>query len=217
MSFFITGTDTGVGKTRIAAMIVRAWRGAGVDAVGFKPVCCGDRDDAERLGEAAGGRIPINDVNPMWLRPPLAPYTAAMVEGRTVDVSLIRETFSRLRAEHAAVIVEGVGGWLVPITRDFLVEDLAREFALPVLVVAANRLGALNHALLTVRAVKAAGLSCVGVILNQPRPVEAEDVAALTNRAVLEELLETEAVPLLGEVSYDAGELPPEIVMKLKR
>lgn len=78
---FITGTDTGVGKTRVAAMLVRALRAASVDAVGFKPICCGGREDAELLAEASGGAVALNDVNPVWLRPPVAPYTAAMIEG----------------------------------------------------------------------------------------------------------------------------------------
>lgn len=116
---FITGTDTGVGKTRVAAMLVRALRAASVDAVGFKPICCGGREDAELLAEASGGAVALNDVNPVWLRPPVAPYTAAMIEGRTVDVALVREKFTQLRAAHAAVIVEGAGGWLVPVARNF--------------------------------------------------------------------------------------------------
>jgi dethiobiotin synthetase len=213
--FFITGTDTDVGKTFVGALIVRALRAAGVDAVGFKPICCGGREDAERLCEAGEGRVTLNDVNPVWLRPPLAPYAAAMVEGRMVDLALVRETFTRLRAEHEAVIVEGAGGWLVPILRDFSVADLAAEFALPVLVVAANRLGAINHTLLTVRAVKASELRCAGVILNHVRESSPEDAAVVTNRAVLEELLADEEVPVLGEVGFGQAELAGETVRHL--
>jgi dethiobiotin synthetase len=215
MSFFVTGTDTGVGKTRIASMLVRASRAVGIDTVGFKPICCGDRADAERLHEASGGSVELNDVNPVWLRPALAPYTAAMIEGRMVDLALIRETFARLRREHASVIVEGAGGWLVPVTREFSMADLAVEFGLPVLVVAANRLGAINHTLLTVRAVMQSGLSCAGVIINQVFAPAAEDGAVVTNRAVIEELLGREGIPVLGEVEYGAGELPPEILKQL--
>jgi dethiobiotin synthetase len=180
--------------------------------VGFKPICCGGREDAEVLAEASGGAVTVNDVNPVWLRPPVAPYTAAMTEGRSVDVALVREKFTQLRAVHAAVIVEGCGGWLVPVTRDFSMADLAVEFALPVLVVAANRLGAINHTLLTVAAVKASGLACAGVILNHPQPPADDDGAALTNRAVLEELLD---VPMLGEIAFDAPELPPAMAARL--
>jgi len=213
MSFFITGTDTGVGKTRVAAMLVRALRAAGVDAVGFKPICCGGREDAELLAEASIGAVTLNDVNPVWLRPPVAPYAAAMIEGRMVDVALVRETFARLRMEHTAVIVEGCGGWLVPVTRDFSMADLAADFALPVLVVAANRLGVINHTLLTVAAIQSSGLRCAGVILNQPHPPADGDAAVITNRAVLDELLD---VPLLGELAFADSALP-EALLKLLR
>ncbi len=210
----ITGTDTGVGKTRVAAMLVRSLRAAGVDAVGFKPICCGGREDAEMLVEASGGAVALNNVNPVWLRPPVAPYTAAMIEGRTVDVALVREKFAELRAAHAAVIVEGAGGWLVPVTRDFSMADLAAEFALPVLIVAANRLGVINHALLTVAAIRASGLRCAGVILNQVEPPADDDAAVVTNAGVLGELLGVlpgGAVALLGEIAFGAQELPQQV------
>jgi dethiobiotin synthetase len=212
MSCFITGTDTAVGKTRVTAMLIRALRAARVDAVGFKPICCGGREDAELLHEAADGTVPLNDVNPVWLRPALAPYVAAMIEGRTPDVALARATFARLRAEHAAVIVEGCGGWVVPIARDFSMADLAAEFELPVVVVAANRLGVINHTLLTVAAIKARGLRCAGVVLNQPLPPTEGDAAVLTNGSVLEELLD---VPILGEVAFGQEELPAAVVTAL--
>ncbi len=213
MSLFITGTDTGVGKTRVAALLVRALRAAGTDAVGFKPICCGGREDAVALADASGG-VALNDVNPVWLRPPVAPYTAAMIEGRIADLALVREKFAQLRAAHAAVIVEGAGGWLVPVTRDFSMADLATEFALPVLVVAANRLGVINHTLLTVAAIRASGLKCAGVVLNHPQEPQPDDPAIVTNAGVLGELLSagaSGAVPLLGEIGFGAEVLPPSL------
>ncbi len=212
MSIFITGTDTAVGKTRVAALLVRALREARVDAVGFKPVCCGGREDAEALVSASKDAVTLNDVNPVWLRPPVAPYTAAMIEGRVVDVALVRETFSRLRSAHAAVIVEGCGGWLVPVAQDFSMADLAAEFALPVLVVAANRLGVINHTLLTVAAIRARGLACAGVLLNQVQQPAPNDAAVLTNDAVLEELLD---VPVLGELEFGKDTLPADLLSRL--
>jgi dethiobiotin synthetase len=215
MSIFITGTDTGVGKTRVAAMLVRALRAVGVDAVGFKPICCGGRADAELLAAASGGSVELNDVNPVWLRPPVAPYTAAMIEGRMVDVALVREKFAQLRAARAAVIVEGAGGWLVPVTRDFSMADLAVEFALPVLVVAANRLGVINHALLTVESIRADGLRCAGVLLNHAQVPAKNDAAVMTNAGVLGELLGAlpgGAVPLLGELAFGADDLPQQVL-----
>lgn len=200
MNLFLTGTDTDVGKTHVAALLVRALREAGRDAVGMKPICCGSREDAEALHAACGGAIPLNDVNRVWLRPPAAPYTAAIIENRAIDLALIRETFSRLRGAHESLIVEGVGGWLVPITRDFFLSDLAAEFALPVAVVVANRLGAINHTLLTVQAIRASGLECAGIILNHTTPGDATpDIATTTNRAILEDLLD---VPVLWEIGH---------------
>ncbi|MDB6154228.1 MAG: dethiobiotin synthase [Chthoniobacteraceae bacterium] len=197
-SLFLTGTDTDVGKTYVAALLIKALRERGVDAVGMKPICCGLRLDAEILHEACDAAIPLNEVNPVWLRTPAAPYTAALIENRPIDLALIRETYSRLRKRHSTLIVEGVGGWRVPITERYFVSDLAIEMGLPVAVVVANKLGALNHALLTVESVKASGLICAGIILNENSAVTC-DLAASTNRSVLESLLD---VPVLFEIKH---------------
>jgi dethiobiotin synthetase len=202
MNLFLTGTDTDVGKTFVASLLVRGLRKAGLDTVAMKPICCGGREDAEILHEACGHDIPLNDVNPVWLRVPAAPYTAAMIENRAVDLDLIRGTFARLRETHRSLIVEGVGGWLVPIRRDYFVADLAEEFGLPVAVVVRNKLGALNHTLLTVRNIQSRGLQCAGIILNNcDSPA---DTATATNRSILEDLLE---VPVLFEIEKDQREL----------
>ena len=198
MNLFITGSDTNVGKTYVSSLLVSALRKAGVDCVGMKPICCGERADAEALHAACGGAIPLNDVNPVWLRTPAAPYTAAMIENRAIDLALIRETYARLRAEHASLIVEGVGGWLVPVARDYFISDLAAEFALPVAVVVANKLGALNHALLTIESIRARGLECAGVIVNHVTSA-VDDIAAITNRGMLEDIL---GVPILHEIAH---------------
>lgn len=174
----------------------------------MKPIACGGREDAELLHAASEQCLTLDEVNPMWLRPAVAPYTASMIEERAVDFALIRETFARLQARHRAVVVEGAGGWLVPITRDYAVSDLAAEMGLPVLVVAANKLGVLNHALLTVDHILNCKLRCAGVVLNQIKPVSYEDAAGVTNPGVLEELLSTRGVAYLGEMEYGSEELP---------
>ncbi len=204
MNAFITGTDTGVGKTYVTARLIRRLRARGLDTVGFKPMCCGSREDAELLRAAADDTLALNEVNPVWLRTPAAPYTAAMIENRPIDLALIRETYAGLRARHGSVLVEGVGGWLVPITRDYAVADLAAEFALPVIVVVKNRLGALNHAALTVHHVRSRGLTCAGMILNDGQPVaadsdEPQSIAMATNQAVLEDML---GVPILFTLAH---------------
>jgi dethiobiotin synthetase len=203
MNLFLTGTDTNVGKTYVATLLVRALRAAGHDCVGLKPICCGDRTDAETLHATSGGASPLADINPVWLRPPAAPYTASMIENRPIDLDLIREAFGRARSAHSSLIVEGAGGWLVPITRDYFVADLAVEMGLPVAVVVANKLGALNHTLLTLAAIRARGLLCAGLILNRPTPDE--DIATTTNRAMLEDLAD---VPILFEIAHGQRELP---------
>jgi dethiobiotin synthetase len=208
MSLFITGTDTDVGKTWITAALVRALRDAGQSVAALKPIACGSRHDAELLEAACGGALAIDDINPIWLQPAAAPYTAAMIEERVIDLGLIRDTFARLRAQHDTVIVEGAGGWLVPILRDYAISDLAREFAVPVVVVAANRLGVLNHALLTVESIVAKGLPCAGVLLNQPTVPPLDDAAALTNPGILEDLLRARGIPYLGEMEHGCSELP---------
>jgi dethiobiotin synthetase len=202
MNYFLTGTDTGVGKTYVGVLLVRALRAAGFDTVGLKPICCGERSDAEALHAAAAGELSLDDVNPVWFRFPAAPYTASIVEGRLPDLDQIRERFARVRGERRSLIVEGVGGWLAPILRDYSVADLAGELGLPVVVVAANRLGAINHTLLTVRAIQERGLVCGGVILNNV--VAEADAATSTNRSVLESLLE---VPILYEVEWGQAAL----------
>jgi len=202
MNYFLTGTDTGVGKTYVAGLLIRALRRAGFDTVGLKPICCGERDDAEALRAAADDELGLDDVNPVWFRFPAAPYTASMVENRMPDLDQIRDRFGRIRAGRRSVIVEGVGGWLVPITRDYFVADLAIEMGLPVVVVAANKLGVLNHTLLTVQAIQARGMRCAGVILNNIG--DASDAVTSTNRSVLEHLLE---VPVLYEIEMGQAAL----------
>jgi dethiobiotin synthetase len=209
MNLFLTATDTGAGKTYVAAGIIRRLRAQGVDAVGFKPICCGSREDAEILCAAAGSDAPhINEVNPVWLRTPAAPYAAAIIENRPIDLALIRETFAVLCARHESVIVEGVGGWLAPIARDYMAADLAAEFALPVAVVVKNRLGALNHAALTVSHIRSSGQACLGLILNNgpessdTAEIDPQEIARATNRALLEDLL---GLPVLCEVETNQG------------
>jgi len=202
MNLFLTGTDTDVGKTYVAALLVRGLRKAGFDTVGMKPICCGDRADSEILREAAANSVELNEVNPVWLRVPAAPYTSAVIENRQIDLDLIRETFARLRKSHRSLIVEGVGGWLVPIRRDYFVADMAADFGLPVAVVVRNKLGALNHAMLTVRNIQSRGLECAGIIWNNMDDVE--DTATTTNKSMLEDLLE---VPVLFEIAKDQREI----------
>ncbi len=196
MSFFITGTDTGVGKTYITRLLLLALRENGVDAVGYKPISCGDREDATLLGEASGG-LPLDEINPIHLTSPLSPYSAALLEGRIIDPAPLAAGFHHLAAKHQTILVEGAGGWEVPIAPGYHISDLAADLKLPVILVAANRLGALNHILLTLGAIRAKGLDCAGIILNQLG--DELDTAMITNKGILETLT---GVPLLDHIIH---------------
>lgn len=204
MSFFITGTDTGVGKTYITRLILESLRNAGHDAVGYKPVACGDRDDAQILSTASGD-LDLDIINPVYFNTPVAPYVAGMLENRFLGPADLINGFHYLASQHATIIVEGAGGWEVPLTADYRISDLAKDLALPVILVAGNRLGALNHILLTVAAIQAKGLTCAGIVLNQ---LEDEmDTAMITNKGVLEGLT---GVPILEHVIYGQDFLDPD-------
>lgn len=198
MNLFVTATDTGAGKTYVTTLLIRALRRSGLDTVGFKPICCGGREDAEEIVRACNGELPLNQINPIWMRAPAAPYAATLIENRPIDLDLVRDTYASLRRSHDSLIVEGIGGWLVPITRDYFVSDLARDLGLPIAVVVGNKLGALNHTLLTVRSIQSLGLPLHGLILNHLEPPSG-DPATTTNRALLEDLLET---PVLFEIDH---------------
>lgn len=206
MSFFVTGTDTGVGKTYVTRLILETLRRDGIDAAGYKPVACGDREDATLLAAASGG-LPLDEVNPIHFNTPVAPYVAGLLENQTVCRDLLLAGYRHLSAAHAEIVVEGVGGWEVPLAANYRISDLAKDLGLPVIVVAANRLGALNHILLTVDAIRAKGLTCAGIILNQ---LDDElDTAMITNKGVLEDLT---GVPLLDHLIHNQDFLDDDVV-----
>jgi dethiobiotin synthetase len=205
VSLFITGTDTGVGKTFTAARLLQLLRASGTSCAGMKPICCGDRRDAEFLLAAGSDGPTIDDVNPVWLKTPAAPIVGSMMEKVDIDIDHILAAFHSLRSRVEHVIVEGTGGWMVPILRNYFVSDLAATMKLPVLAIAYNRLGCLNHAVLTVQSILGHGLRCVGVVLNSAQ--ETEDIAALTNADILRKIL---GVPLLCGLGENLTELPTD-------
>ena len=196
MNYFITGTDTNAGKTYATCLMLEELRRQGIDAVGYKPVSCGDRDDATRLAAASGG-LPIDEINPFHLNTPVAPLVAGMLENHPVDPQILIDGYHQLAAKHTQVLVEGAGGWEVPIASNFRVSDLAKALNLPVILVVANRLGALNHTLLSVDAIRATGLKCAGIILNQ---LDDElDTAMITNKGLIEKLT---GLPLIDHLIH---------------
>lgn len=207
MSIFVTGTDTGVGKTTFSVWLLRRLRARGLRCAGYKPICCGDRQDAELLLAASDSSLTIEEINPLWLRTPVAPLTAAQAENRQIDLAALHHGFVRLKERMDVVIVEGVGGWAVPITRDYFSSDLAAELRLPVLVVALNRLGCLNHTFLTFRSIAAAGLNCLGVVLNNQGAV-ADDVAVDTNASILRQCL---TIPVMEKFDPQSAKIPADL------
>lgn len=199
MSVFITGTDTGVGKTAFTVWLLERLRAEGRNCAGYKPICCGDRQDAELLLAASSPGLTIDEVNPVWLQTPAAPLTAALAEKRTIDLAALREGFVRLKKCCDFVVVEGVGGWIVPITTDYFSSDLAHDLQLPVIIVAHNRLGCLNHIFLTLRSIEATGLKCTGIVLNDLGA--AADLAATTNADILQRCLPSRQIEIFAPES----------------
>jgi dethiobiotin synthetase len=171
---FITGTDTGVGKTIVAAALARLLRMNGVNVGVMKPVTSGCRevegrlvsDDAMLLCRSAGVDC-CSDVAPYLLREPLAPAEAAKLDGVRIDFSTIRSSYDSLASDRDYMIVEGAGGLMVPLAGGLLVADLIKELGLPVLVVARPNLGTINHTVLTCFSAQQMGLAVAGVIINR--------------------------------------------------
>jgi dethiobiotin synthetase len=201
--FFITATDTGVGKTEIACALIRAARAAGVDAVGMKPAQSGhtpgEPSDAERLREAAGGVEPLAEICPYTLGAPLAPAVAARVEGRAIELDRILAAARALAARHDALVVEGAGGLLVPLTERETFADLAVALGLPVVLVARAGLGTVNHAALTAEALRARGLAIAAIVLNRTSP---EDDPSVPHNAA--EVARLTGVKVVGPLPFKA-------------
>lgn len=204
MNYFVTGTDTDCGKTYVTALLVKAARAAGVDAVAAKPFCCGPRQDVEILAAASGGVETLDAVNAVWLKTPAAPRACQLLGEPAADTALALASVRALATRHRQVFCEGAGGWLVPITKDETVADFAVQLGWPVILVVRNKLGALNHSLLTIESVRARGLALAGIVLNNADGLG--DDAKRTNRSVLEEC---SGCPILAEVGRDERTLPP--------
>ena len=212
---FVTGTDTGVGKTVVGCAIAEALRRRRIDVGVMKPIETGVGPqgplDAIALVEAAGSDDPLDLVCPQRFALPAAPSVAAAREGRAVDLAAIRDAFARLRERHRFLLVEGAGGLLVPIAADYSMADLAAELALPVLVVARGALGTVNHTLLTLEAIERRGLALAGVVVSHgTRPLsgaDAENLGVLRNALGARLVGEIEPVSPEASVPRDAIDL----------
>jgi len=206
---FVTATDTETGKTAVASALAALLRQRGRNVGVMKPFAsgCSEADgklisaDGLCLARAAGAGDPHELICPIRLRHPLAPMAAAELAGRELDLSVVRAAVDRLAASHDCLIVEGIGGIMVPITPHWTVADFAAELNAPVVIVARAGLGTINHSLLTVDAVRSRGLDVAAVLLNSP--VEsAGGLADETNPGVIARLC---GVPVLGPLPYCGG------------
>jgi dethiobiotin synthetase len=205
---FITGTDTGVGKTFVAASLAAYLRERGYRVGVMKPVetGCPERNDlllpqdATQLKEASGCAEPIEKICPYRFSEPLAPSIAAERASRKIDVDLLLAAYGEISAEHDVTVVEGAGGLMVPLLPSYTFADFVRVLKLPLVVVAANKLGVINHLLLTLEHASCKGLSVLGFILN--RISNETSLATETNREVL---LGLTGAPCLGELPFIEG------------
>lgn len=202
--FFITGTDTGVGKTVVTACLTALFKSRGMDVGVMKPIETGvdpecnsaANSDAKFLMEASGNSE--GEICTYRLKPAASPYQAARIAGIEIEPATIFEKFKILQSRHDMMLVEGIGGLLVPITARYHVADLALEMGLPLIIVSRVRLGTLNHSLLTINAALQHGLKIKGVILNQQEGYDLNDIEKEQGN-LIEELSDT---PLLGTCPF---------------
>ncbi|SOT94880.1 dethiobiotin synthase [Xanthomonas arboricola] len=206
-ALYVTGTDTGIGKTMASTALLHALRRQGHTAVGMKPVASGcehtpqgwRNEDALALQAASAPQPDYATLNPYALPAPLAPELAAADVGVTLSLEPIAQAFAQLRAQAEVVVVEGVGGWAAPLSADLDQADLVRALKLPVVLVVGIRLGCINHARLSAAAIAADGLDCIGWIANEVDPqmerIE-ENIGMLRQRL---------AMPCWGRIGWRPG------------
>jgi len=216
--FFITGTDTGVGKTVIAGALLLVIRSLGISVCGMKPIETGCMK-SENVVQKAESRVKdtllipadgmflkeiadmddsIDVITPIRFEKPLAPFPASEIEGIPVDIDKIKKAFKDLLKKYDLVVVEGIGGLLVPIKRDYFVLDLAKHFGLPIIIVSRPGLGTINHTLLTVNYAMKEGLNVAGIIINYSQSPE-KTLTEETNPKVIRQI---SPVPIIGIFPY---------------
>lgn len=218
MNYFVTGTDTGVGKTLISCALLYAFAAQNKRVVGMKPVAAGCdedglNDDVKKLRAATNILATLGQINPYSFIHPIAPHIAAHNAGVRISFDRIIKSYNELASQAELVIVEGAGGFQVPLNDTQDSADLAIEFGLPVIVVVGMRLGCLNHALLTIRAISDCGLTCAGWVANVTVP----DMIALDEN--IQALQQRINAPLLGvikhQVSPDAAKVATQLNINL--
>lgn len=216
--YFVTGTDTDSGKTLLTLGLMQQLQSRGLQVLGMKPVAAGAEqtaagarnDDALQLQAQASRPIDYREVNPYCFDPPIAPHLAAAQVGQEIDFSLIERRFKQLAGGADRVLVEGAGGWLVPLGADRTMADLARALDLPVILVVGVRLGCINHALLSAASIRAAGGRLAGWIANQVDPAMREQ------EANFDTLVQWLDAPCLGRVPWLVHPTPAAVAGHLQ-
>lgn len=205
--YFVTGTDTGVGKTLVSAALLHAHARQGLRVVGMKPIASGCEwhngvacwEDVAQLEAAGNLTVPLDQRNPYRFDAAVAPHIAAAEVGQKIEIGTICQAYAALQRAADVVIVEGAGGFLVPLNEVETLADLAQALGLPVILVVGIRLGCINHALLTVQAVARMNLPLAGWVANQLDP------DMLSMQETLTSLQQRIAAPLLGLIPYQPG------------
>lgn len=203
---FVAGTDTEIGKTLVTAILACGLLKLGVNACPVKPIASGGIEengvlvsvDAKVYQRFSKISEPASVLSPCCFRHPASPHLAAEMERKTIDPEKARDALNRLAEKYDSLLVEGIGGWLVPITYSYTVADFARDLGLPVLLASANRLGTINHTLLTLESIRARGIEPAGVIMTHPSP--ASDIQIAENN--IETIRRLGRVEILGSIPY---------------
>lgn len=210
---FVTGTDTEIGKTWVSRTLMAALKARGHSVVGMKPVAAGceknahglRNQDAEYLRTAASSPVDYHLVNPYAFEPPIAPHVAAARAGAVIEMGVIRDAYQQLSSRSDWAVVEGVGGWAVPLSDQASVSDIPGVLGLPVVLVVGLRLGCLNHALLTAEAIVGDGRRLLGWVGNEVAP------GYLEKNEAVETLQNRIPAPCLGVLPYSAGAWPNDL------
>ncbi|THB74720.1 MAG: dethiobiotin synthase [Gammaproteobacteria bacterium] len=203
--FFITGTDTDAGKTEVAAGIIYSFVQKGYKVAGMKPIASGcdetadgvRNSDALKLISAANADLSYDLINPYTFKAPIAPHIAAEQSGVAIEMAKIRQCYREIQQQADLVVVEGVGGWTVPIDQNQRMDDLALELGLSVIMVVGIRLGCINHTLLTYEAIQAKGLEVAGWVANY---ISTEDLCLQEQTDSIKQRI---SAPLLGEIPFN--------------
>jgi dethiobiotin synthetase len=212
-SYFVAGTDTGVGKTRVTAALLAAGRAAGLSVAGMKPVASGAEPisgrmasaDAVQLAAASGQATDYEDLNPYCLEGAISPHIAAKFANIAIDIAKIVTISRKLRAQSDLLLIEGAGGWYTPINEQESMADLARALGTPVLLVVGLKLGCLNHARLSLEAIRHSGCHFAGWIGSH---IDSGFLAPAENLATLRQLLGAEPLALLPYSAQGHSDAP---------